>query len=165
VIGCSLVLYASRGVRRLGRGVATRIGRHARWPFAIRTVLGGTAVVALTGLLVMLGFAGSTLVFDYANNSTKGQTQPTSTLRSGSPASLISWDSLGNQGRAFVSEGPTLSAISNVTLDSAVEPIRIYAGLESADGLQAQADLAVADLARARQMDLLIPLQLLPLST
>jgi uncharacterized membrane protein len=149
VIGCSLVLYASRGVRRLGRGVATGIGRHARWPFAIRTVLGGTAVVALTGLLVMLGFAGSTLVFDYANNSTKGQTQPTSTLRSGSPASLISWDSLGNQGRAFVSEGPTLSAISNVTLDSAVEPIRIYAGLESADGLQAQADLAVADLARA----------------
>jgi len=149
LIGCVLVLYICRALRALGRRIAARIGRHFEWPFAVRTILGGVAVLAAASLLVVIGFAGSTVMFNNVNDSTKGQVQPETTLRSGSPESLIGWNSLGYQGRAFVGEGPTVSDISAVTQTSALDPIRIYAGLQSADGLNAQADLAVADLARA----------------
>jgi uncharacterized membrane protein len=149
LIGCLVVLYICRGFRALGRGIATRIGRHVAWPFGARTLLGGIAVLAVASMIVVVGFAGSTVLFNNVNDSTKGQTQPDSALLSGSPESLIGWGSLGYQGRAFVSEGPTPRDISTVTQRVAVDPIRIYAGLQSAEGLAAQAEIAVADLARA----------------
>lgn len=149
LIGCLVVLSLSRGLRAIGRNIATRIGRHIAWPFTVRTLLGGVAVLAVASLITVVSFAGSTVMFNNVNDSTKGQTQPESALRSGSPESLISWNSLGYQGRAFVSEGPAVSNISVVTQRTAEDPIRIYAGLQSANGLAAQADIAVADLARA----------------
>ena len=78
-----------------------------------------------------------------------GVRQPATSLRSGGPGSLIRWDSLGYQGRSFVGTGPPAAGIERVTHHLAMEPIRIYAGLRSADGLQAQASLAVKDLERA----------------
>ena len=37
---------------------------------------------------------------------------PTSQLRSGGPESLVSWESLGHQGRVFVSAGPTVDELT-----------------------------------------------------
>ena len=67
---------------------------------------------------------------------------PKTPLRSGGPGSLVSWASLGNQGRVFVGGGPTTEQLSAFNGAPAVEPIRAYAGLESADGIRAAADLA-----------------------
>ncbi len=149
VVGCLLLLYISRGLRWAGRAIGGAIGRKTAWPFALRTLLGGIAVFAAAVALTVAGVAGSSIIFNNMNNSTKGQSEPASALRSGSPESLVGWQTLGYQGRAFVGEGPTPAQIQAVTTRPAIEPIRIYTGLESADGLQAQADLALADLQRA----------------
>ena len=64
---------------------------------------------------------------------------PTSKLRSGGPQSLDSWESLGHQGRVFVSAGPTVEKLTKFNGKPAIEPIRAYAGLHSADGIKATA--------------------------
>lgn len=81
------------------------------------------------------------------------QSKPDEPERSGSPAALAKWDTLGSEGRWFVSQGLDAAQIGLVTGKTAQEPIRAYAGLESADGPAAQADLAVAELERTGAFD------------
>jgi len=69
-------------------------------------------------------------------------------LRSGGPGSLVSWASLGHQGRIFVGGGPTVPQLTQFNGTPAVEPIRAYAGLNSANGIRATAELAARELER-----------------
>jgi uncharacterized membrane protein len=78
----------------------------------------------------------------------EGVKKPTTSLRSGGPGSLVPWDTLGYQGRNFIGKGPSVADIEKFTGQPAMAPIRIYAGLASAKGAQAQAALAVKDLER-----------------
>lgn len=64
---------------------------------------------------------------------------PKTPLRSGGPGSLVSWESLGHQGRFFVGNGPTVAQLTEFNGAPAVEPIRAYAGLNSAKGIRATA--------------------------
>jgi uncharacterized membrane protein len=148
-----LLLLIGRGLRGLYRWVATLLGR---WigPRAARGV-GWLLVVGVTYLVVSgLLLQGFVNVMNSAygvrdTTTAEGVQQPTTSLRSGGPGSLIPWDTLGYQGRNFIGKGPTISDIAKFTGQPAMEPIRIYAGLASADGPQAQAALAVQDLQRA----------------
>ena len=74
---------------------------------------------------------------------------PTTPLRSGGPDSLVSWEGLGNQGRIFIRGGPTVEQLSEFNGAPATEPIRAYAGLNSAKGIRETAELAARDLERA----------------
>jgi len=148
-----LFLLIGRGLRGLYRCAAKMLGR---WigPRAARGV-GWLLVVGLTyavvsGLLVQ-GFIGlMNKAYSVRDTTTaEGVKQPTTSLRSGGPGSLIPWDTLGYQGRNFIGKGPSVSDIGNFTGQPAMAPIRIYAGLASAKGAQAQAALAVKDLERA----------------
>jgi uncharacterized membrane protein len=146
-------LLIGRGLRGLYRWLAHLL---SRWigPRAARGV-GWVVVVGVTYLVVsgllLQGF------IDLMNNAysvrdtktAEGIHQPTTALRSGGPGSLIPWDSLGWQGRNFIGKGPTAGEIEKFTGHPALEPIRIYAGLASASGPEAQAALAVRDLQRA----------------
>ena len=78
---------------------------------------------------------------------------PTSTLRSGGPESLVSWESLGHQGRVFVSDGPTVDELNEFNGPGAIEPIRAYAGLNSGDDIKATAELAAEELRRTGGLD------------
>lgn len=51
-------------------------------------------------------------------------------------ASLISWKTLGRAGRQFVSTGPSRADIARFLGADALEPIRVYAGLNSAETAQ-----------------------------
>jgi len=148
-----LFLLIGRGLRGLYRCAAKMLGR---WigPRAARGV-GWLLVVGLTyavvsGLLVQ-GFIGlMNKAYSVRDTTTaEGVKQPTTSLRSGGPGSLVPWDTLGYQGRNFIGKGPSVSDIGNFTGQPAMAPIRIYAGLASAKGAQAQAALAVKDLERA----------------
>jgi uncharacterized membrane protein len=82
-----------------------------------------------------------------------GIDQPSSDKVSGSPDSLASWESLGYQGRTFVATAMPTDAISefheSIGNDvEVIEPIRVYAGIESAEDLGDRAELAVAELER-----------------
>ncbi len=148
-----LILLIGRGLRGLYRGAAALLGR---WigPRAARGV-GWVLVVGLTYLvasgLLLQGFVGL-MNRAYAARDTRtpaGVQQPTTSLRSGGPGSLVPWDTLGWQGRSFIGRGPSVSEIAAFTGHPAMEPIRIYAGLASAPNAEARAELAVRDLERA----------------
>jgi uncharacterized membrane protein len=79
--------------------------------------------------------------------------QPTDPMKTGSSGSLLHWDELGRAGREFVSTGPGAQAISAFTGRDAKEPIRVYAGLRSADTPQERARLALEELKRVGGFD------------
>ena len=73
---------------------------------------------------------------------------PATALRSGGPGSLVSWASMGNQGRIFIRGGPTVQQLTEFNKAAATEPIRAYAGLHSANGIRETAELAAQELER-----------------
>ena len=106
----ALFLLIGRGLRGLYRWLAALL---SRWigPRAARGI-GWVVVVGLTYLVVsgllLQGFV-NVMNNAYGLRDTKtaeGIHQPTTSLRSGGPGSLIPWDSLGWQGRNFIGEGP-----------------------------------------------------------
>jgi uncharacterized membrane protein len=151
------LVAVSRSLRGLYHWVA---GRLQRWmgPRAARA-LGWVAVVVVTWLVVsgllLNGLAAlADRGFSVRNTATaEGVQPPTSTLRSGGPGSLVSWESLGRQGRTITGTGPSANDIAAFTGSAAKEPIRAYAGTASAADVEARAELAVADLERAGGFD------------
>jgi uncharacterized membrane protein len=148
-----LILLVGRGLRGLYRWAAQLlnrwIGRSAA--HAVGWILAtGLAYLVVTGLLLQ-GFV-NVMNSAYSLRDTQtaeGVHQPTTSLRSGGPGSVVPWDTLGWQGRNFTGKGPTVSDIEKFTGQPAMEPIRIYAGLASAPDAEARAALAVKDLQRA----------------
>lgn len=157
ILVASLLLVVRRSLRKLFRFLARLLNR--RLPRRLSRVLGGLALMLLllfvyNGLLVRGFFAFANSSFSVTDGGTPpGVEQPVSPLRSGSPASLIAWDSLGYQGRSFIGTGPTLDDLNVFHDGGAVEPIRVYAGLASADSLQERADLVLEELKRTGAFD------------
>jgi uncharacterized membrane protein len=148
-----LLLLIGRSLHGLYRWLA-KLLNHWIGPRAAKAV-GWALVVASTYLVVsgllLQGFV-NVMNSAYSRRDTttaEGVHQPATSLRSGGPGSSIAWDTLGYQGRNFIGKGPSVSDIENFTHHPAMEPIRIYAGLASADGARAQAAMAVEDLQRA----------------
>jgi len=152
-----LFLLIGRALRGLYRWVAQLlnrwIGRSAAKAVGWTLVV-GLAYLVISGLLLQ-GFV-NVMNSAYSLRDTKtaeGIQQPTTSLRSGGPGSLIPWDTLGWQGRNFVGKGPAVSDIEKFTGQPAMEPIRIYSGLASAPDATSRAALAVRDLQRAGGFD------------
>jgi uncharacterized membrane protein len=129
----------------LGRWIGRRAARGVGW-----VLVAGLTYLVVSGLLLQ-GFIGlMNKAYSVRDTTTaEGVHQPATSLRSGGAGSLIPWDSLGYQGRNFIGKGPSVADIGKFTGHPAMEPVRIYAGLASAKGAQAQATLAVEDLQRA----------------
>lgn len=152
IVFCLLILLG-RGLRGLYRWTANHLNRWIGRRAA--TALGWILVVAVT-VLVVNGVLLDGLVsaadqaFSVRDTTTEeGAKQPTSSLRSGGPDSLVPWDSLGRQGRQFTGTGPTASDIANIVPRRTMEPIRAYAGLATSDDTETRAIKAVEDLERA----------------
>jgi len=143
------------------------IGQFIRWlvmflvgqvdriaPFRLSATVVVVALVALTitvlnGVVLKFSMRSMNGTFASVNNELNPNSGPPKTLlRSGGPESLVSWESLGHQGRIFVEAGPTVAQLSAFNGAAATEPIRAYAGLNSADGIDETADLAARELLR-----------------
>jgi len=143
------------------------IGQFIRWlvmflvgqvdriaPFRLSATVVVVALVALTitvlnGVVLKFSMRSMNGTFASVNNELNPYSGPPKTrLRSGGPESLVSWESLGHQGRIFVEAGPTVAQLSAFNGAAATEPIRAYAGLNSADGIDETADLAARELLR-----------------
>lgn len=74
---------------------------------------------------------------------------PADAARTGSKTSLLAWETLGRQGRAFVSTGPGTEDLERFLGVEAPKPIRVYVGLGAAESAQERARLALAELERA----------------
>lgn len=148
-----VLIMIGRGIRGVYRSAATLlrrwIGPRAASGVGWILTAGGTYLL-ISGVLLG-GLANiANQAFSVRNGTTEpGVEQPTSSLRSGGPGSLVSWDSLGQEGRTFIGLGPSSTDIAILTHQPAVDPIRMYAGLESAGDTESRAALAVQDLERA----------------
>ncbi|TQM28995.1 alpha/beta hydrolase [Nocardia bhagyanarayanae] len=155
----ALVIGLFRVARWLVRWVAGELVKWVRIPRRIALPIGfvTVAVVAVllgNGVLVRVFFDAANSAFSVRNSNTSpNATQPQQPEKSGSPASLAAWDTLGSEGRWFVSYGPDAATIERVTGRPAREPIRVYTGLESAEDPEAQAELAIDELERTKAFD------------
>jgi uncharacterized membrane protein len=153
------LIAVSRVIKDLIRLVARFLIRRWRLNDEVALFI-GTAVVVV--LLVMLingvlyrGFlAGASRVFQPQNSATReGLAPPTAPERSGSPESFAPWDTLGFQGRNFVATGPDADDLTRINGKPAKEPIRVYAGLQTADTEEARIAVLLSELERTHAFD------------
>jgi uncharacterized membrane protein len=156
LVTAAVLLLICRGVRGFARVLVRWIDRFlSRWV----SVTIGVAVTTLVVIGLIQGFvlepalAALNSAYSTVNDGTsEGVSQPTSSDRSGSPASLVPWDTLGVQGRDFTGVGaklgPTRQQLSDFNGTRARDPIRVYVGLKSADSLDARVELAMRELDR-----------------
>lgn len=131
-------------VRQLNRVAPPRVSF-----VAVVTVILAISIALLNGIVVRGAMDVLNKTFSRVNDELDpNHPAPTTTLRSGGPGSLASWESLGHQGRIFIRGGPTVAQLTAFNNAPAVEPIRAYAGLHSADGIRATAELAARELER-----------------
>lgn len=146
------------GLQWIGRAIVIVLSRWMPMVFALALSLLILIVIvyALTSqVLLKLGINFFTRHARKMNNRTaKGIVQPQVPERSGSPQSCSSWRAVGGQGRVFLGRGPSRADIEAVTGCSAMEPIRVYAGMpEEGQSLQSAADLVVEELHRTGAFD------------
>ncbi|HEX2285921.1 MAG TPA: alpha/beta hydrolase, partial [Mycobacterium sp.] len=120
----------------------------------------GTAIVVvlvitlINGVLIRGFLAGANRVFQPQNTTTRaGIVQPQESERSGSPNSFASWDSLGFQGRNFVATGPDADELTRINGTPAMEPVRVYVGLQTADTDEQRMAVLLSELERTGAFD------------
>jgi uncharacterized membrane protein len=162
IVVVAVIVFAAfvglgRGIRRLTRWVMRQAGRLLPHRLArpLAVVVVGVLVIFLVNGVLFQGLVGAAnTAFSAKDGGTEeGAVRPTAPERSGSPDSLVSWDSLGLQGRNFVGTGPTPEELRAFSGRPAQEPVRVYTGLASAGDVAERAALAVRDLERAGGFD------------
>lgn len=152
------LLGVAWGLQWVGRAIVSVLSQwmHMVFALALSLLILVVIVYALTSqVLLKLGINFFTRHARKMNNRTaKGIVQPQVPERSGSPQSRSSWRAVGGQGRVFLGRGPSRADIEAVTGCSAMEPIRVYAGMpEEGQSLQNAADLVVEELHRTGAFD------------
>jgi uncharacterized membrane protein len=142
-------------VRLLAKLFIRRWHLHREMAQFVGTAIVVVLVVTLVNGVLYRGFlAGASRVFQPQNSTTReGVSQPTEPERSGSPASFAAWDSLGFQGRNFVATGPRVAELEEVNGAPAKEPIRVYAGLHTADSDDQRIAVLLSELERTHAFD------------
>lgn len=143
-----LMRFIAHGIRTLYTGVHRFIAQPV---LAVVVVALSVALLlwATNNVIVRTTANGVAHVMAQTNAQTAaGRTPPTSPLRSGSPASLQTWDGLGREGKDVVTDGPSAAMISDVMGKPVKEPIRVYAGLNAQRDYTAEARGVLAELIR-----------------
>ena len=134
--------------RRLGRGFGRTL------PGRLGPVLGtaaalGLLYVVVSDVVARNAMAAADAVFARIEGSfDPGAAKPSDPMMTGSDASLVTWEALGNRGRDFVARTPSAAEIAAWTGAPAQRPVRVYVGRVSAGDPYAGAELALAELIR-----------------
>ncbi|WP_104473910.1 alpha/beta hydrolase [Microterricola pindariensis] len=138
-----LCLAIGRGIRRLHRGLSRLVG-------PLIGALGAALLVGLGAFTLGTVVMGAIDGIYEARNAAPAHwvSEPTSEFHSAGADSPMEWETLGRHGTAFLGGGPTADDIAEVTGESALEPIRVYSSLHTADSTAGRAALAVDELVR-----------------
>ena len=162
IVMARLIYLLFRSIkRRVNRYVPIRVSRF------IAIAVSGLLVVMILNGVVYKGFIRSA---DYSLKTLDALIEPdishpTDPMRTGSAESLIGWTELGRTGRQFVSSGPSRDDIEAFLGRPALQPIRVYAGLNSADDADSRAKLALDELIRVGAFDRSILVVAVPTGT
>ena len=157
IVFSALILIVSRSILKLLHFLIRWLGKV--FPLRLAVLLGAAGLAVIlwglwSGLLVNTFFAVTNSVFAPRDMVTpEGITAPMSELRSGSPESLVAWETLGEKGRTFVATGPMVDDLNAFHGDGAIEPIRAYVGLKSAETTAGRAELLLDELIRTGAFD------------
>jgi len=159
------VLALARWLRGVTRRLARLVGRVVPASVARAVsvlVVGALAWGVFSGVIWDGVLRALNTSFAAANASyDAGVEQPAGAERSGSPASLESWDDLGREGRRFVTGGPTTAQLAafedalpsgtGLGAGEVSAPVRVYASLQ--DDVDDSAAQVVAELDRTHAWD------------
>ncbi len=156
--GTAIILVGSgKLLGILWQRVSLRLGRYVR-PRLARII--GLALVL--GIVTFLGngvlFSGFLRIADSSAQALDAVIEPdlaapADPMSTGSAASLISWEDLGREGRNFIGGAIRADRIRQVTGLEAIDPVRVYVGLNAAEEPAERAALAVAELERIGGFD------------
>jgi uncharacterized membrane protein len=149
------------GLARLLRRAAQRLGAFlSRWitAAAARVAAGLVVVLLLLGILNGVVLRAAFNAADASFRTLNGETHadvaaPADPMRSGGPGSLVTWDSLGNQGRQFIGGSTEVTRLEQFGGPGARPPIRVYVGLDASESSRQRAALAVRELRRTGAFD------------
>ena len=152
-----LIITISRLLRVAAKMIAMQVNRFM--PRRISIAVGFIATAALF-VLLLSGVLGR-VALDAADASARqfdriverGIEQPKTPSATGGPESLVPWDSIGYQGKRFLSQQPSAEQIQTFHERRAITPLRIYVGLRSAKSPEARAKLALDELKRVRAFE------------
>ncbi len=156
------VFAASLAIARLFRLLVHFLARHLRRfiPRRLSNVIGvllaaGVFWAVIDGVILEYGLRTADRSFQQFDvREYPGVEQPKGTFRTGSPASLITWEEgLGRQGQRFVGQAPDAGTIQDFTGDAALDPIRVYVGLNAAETIEERARLALQEMLRVDAFD------------
>lgn len=157
-----VVLLIGRGLRFVVRLVARPL---KRWiPSVVAHSVSSVVVVVFAVLTVngtivagTMGWLNDTYQM-WDEGTEPGVVRPNAEERTGSPASPVSWESLGLRGRSFVAGGPTLAELGAFAEQRGRSgpvrmPIRVYSGLDPDGDLERTAGVVVSELNRTNAWD------------
>lgn len=147
-----LLLLLGRLLLRAARGVRDSVGRRTGEPAASLAVAAAGIVIVVplaNGMAATAVIALLDPVFQSMNSATSpGVVEPRSRTVSGGPNSAVTWDSLGHDGRDFISRVTPEQKLKDFSGGAVESPVRVYVGVAAAATAQQRAQLAVADLQR-----------------
>lgn len=161
------------GLARLFRTVARILVSHVRRfiPRRIANAVGvGLALLLFWSIASEVLFRSAFALLDSSFRELDAllepeRPQPSDPAKTGSPASLVKWQDLGRAGREFVAAGPSADDIRILTGRPALEPIRVYVGLNAADTARDRAKLALEELKRAKGFERSVLIVITPTGT
>lgn len=156
IVWCLILIVGA--LNRVGRMLIGALGVYMPRPAAIVV---GVAILAaivffLTSNVILRGGIGFFRHHAEQMNmrTARGIYKPFVPERSASPASPVTWESVGGQGRVFLGRGPSRLDIAQVTGGAAMEPIRVYSGMPAGGaGIEQAAATVVAELRRTGAFD------------
>lgn len=161
----ALSVGVAAAAARIGAAIRRASGamhRHVKRAAPAGLALPATVVLALVvgvggGQVLVRAFAlGANAVYETLDQGTnRGIGRPTLANVSGSPASLVAWESMGMWGRDFVA-GVTSreQLLAYHGADAEVrDPVRVFVGMRAAATIDERAALAVDELERAGGFD------------
>jgi uncharacterized membrane protein len=163
------VLSLARLFRRTFWSLSARLERFL--PRRVSMVLGVlTAVALFWGVIDRVLVTWALRVADGVSQQVDAtiapdMARPVEPMSTGSAASLIHWEALGNAGRRFVTAGPTQDDLATFHGRDVLAPIRVYVGLNAAETPEARAALALRELERVGAFERSVLLLVTPTGT
>mgnify|MGYP001679260944 FL=1 len=153
---CLIAIVAA--MNRVGRMLIGALGGYMPHPAAVvvGVVILAVIVFFLTSNVILRGGIGffRHRAEQMNTRTARGIFKPFVPERSASPASPVTWESVGGQGRVFLGRGPSRLDIAQVCGGEAMEPIRVYSGMPTGGaGIEQAAATVVAELRRTGAFD------------
>lgn len=164
-----VIVWIIKHLAKLGSWLMHKID--ALFPFRLSFVLSTTITIAIflwviSGVFFNFIETQAYRVYRSENDVTMDNIhQPQTSHRSGTAESFIPWESLGRQGQRFIATGPYQPEIADFYGQTAIEPIRLYVGYDSAPTPKERAELVLSEIERTGAFERSVLVLALPTGT